>query len=68
MPQRIHVYYTDKLSCHDIIRIDIKMLWFYFDFTDNDIIYVPQTSSTDGVSFFTIQCALDNVDFTCCPF
>ena len=45
----------------------VKMLWYYFDFSDNDIIYLRQTSSTNEVTFFTVQCALDNVDDTCCP-
>ena len=43
------------------------MLWCYFDFTDNEIIYLLQTYSTDGVNFFAIPCAIDNVDATCCP-
>ena len=46
---------------------DVKMLWCYFDFTDNEIIYLLQTCSTDGVNFFAIPCAIDNVDATCCP-
>ena len=68
----IHFFHKNiKFSIYNIKYLvsfhNVKTLWCYFNFTDNEIIYLLQTCSTDGVNFFAIPCAIDNVDATCCP-